>query len=66
MGGRGREREGSLIVGLWLCWHHSLLLLEIEKEIFTDEIICFLEPASKLPKIRKVDRVIDEAEVAMN
>ena len=53
-----------MIVGLWLCWHHSLLLLEIEKEIFTDEILWCLEPAAKLPKIRKVDRVIDEAEIA--
>lgn len=55
-----------MIVGLWLCWHHSLLLLEIENEIFTDEILWCLEPVSKLPKRRKVDRVIDEAEVAMN
>lgn len=55
-----------MIVGSWLCWHHSLLLLEIEKEIFTDEILWCLEPASKLPKIRKVDRVIDEAEIAMS
>lgn len=29
-----REKEGSLIVGLWLCWHHSLLLLEIEWDIY--------------------------------
>lgn len=40
------------------------MLLEREEEIFTDEINWCLELASELPKIRKVGRVINEAEIA--
>lgn len=36
---RGKRERGKFDCRLWLCWHHSLLLLEIENEIFIDEIL---------------------------
>lgn len=58
----GKEFDNCIMVVL----KSQYLLLEIRNKIFTHEINCCLGPASKLTRVGKVGRDINEVKIAVS